>query len=123
MWRRSDENEEMRGSAVWLVRARHRNDTANVFDQPGSSGSWRVIRFASSAFHFSLVDKFPPWITKPFSTRLNVVVSSAPVADKLRKFLTASGAASGIIAISIAPGSVSSVTHWLASFSTGAPSK
>src|SRR6185503_7319337 len=92
------------------------------FTRPGSSGSLRLIRFASSALHFSLVDKLPPWITKPFTTRLNVVVSSAPVALRLRKFLTASGATSGINAISIAPSSVSSVTHWLAIFSTVAPS-
>src|SRR5262249_5436195 len=43
-------------------------------------------------------------------------------ADKFRKFLVASGAFSGIIAISIAPTSVSSVTHCPAIFSSGAPS-
>src|SRR5882724_11575204 len=60
---------------------------------------------------------------KSLTVRLKVVVSSAPVATRLRKFLTLSGAASGNIAISIAPNSVSSVTHWAAIFSTDAPSK
>src|SRR6267142_5453573 len=60
---------------------------------------------------------------KSLTTRLNVVVSKAPVADRLRKFLTLSGATSGIIAISISPSSVCSVTHCPAIFSIGTPSK
>src|SRR6266851_6152732 len=60
---------------------------------------------------------------KSLTVRLKVVVSSAPVAARLRKFLTLSGATSGIIAISMAPISVSSVTHWPDIFSTVAPSK
>src|ERR1044072_5510471 len=62
-------------------------------------------------------------MTKPFTTRLNVVVSKAPVAERLRKLRTASGAFSGSIAISIAPSCVSSVTHSAANFSTETPSK
>src|SRR5216683_4746509 len=60
---------------------------------------------------------------KSLTVRLKVVVSSAPAAARLRKFLTLSGATSGIIAISIAPISVSSVTHCPDIFSTVAPSK
>src|SRR5260370_380755 len=60
---------------------------------------------------------------KSLTVRLKVVVSSAPVAARLRKFLTLSGATSGSIAISITPISVSSVTHWPDIFSTVAPSK
>src|ERR1700752_1125491 len=61
-------------------------------------------------------------MTKFFTVRLNVVVSNAPVAARLRKFLTLSGATSGIIAISIVPTSISKLTHCAAIFSTDAPS-
>src|ERR1043166_3477152 len=80
------------------------------------------MRLANSGPHFSLVRRLPPWITKPLTTRLNVVVSNAPVAVRLGKLRPASGAFSGSIAMSIAPSSVSSVTHCAPSFSTDAPS-
>src|ERR1700752_71785 len=35
MWRRANENEEMRRGAVWFVCARHRYDAANVLDESG----------------------------------------------------------------------------------------
>src|ERR1051326_5549579 len=78
----------------------------------GSSGSARCIRVASSAPQCSLVERFPPWITKPLTMRLKVVVSSAPEAARFIKFLTVCGAFAGSISITIAPCSVSSVTHW-----------
>ncbi len=58
----------------------------------GSSGSLCVILFANSIPHFSLVDRLPPWMTKPLTMRLKVVVSSAPVAARLRKLRAFSGA-------------------------------
>src|SRR6266850_6800476 len=61
-------------------------------------------------------------MTKSLTTRLNVVVSRAPVAARLRKLRAFSGAESASISISIAPASVSSVTHCPTIFSTDAPS-
>src|SRR5882762_627536 len=61
-------------------------------------------------------------MTKSLMMRLKVVVSSAPVAARLRKLRTFSGADSGNISITILPASVCSVTHCWAIFSTDAPS-
>src|ERR1700741_3838261 len=54
--------------------------------------------------------------------RLKGVVSNAPIADRLRKLRTFSGAESGSISITIFPASVCSVTQCCAIFSTDAPS-
>src|SRR5437763_17210756 len=62
-------------------------------------------------------------MTKPGRTREKVVVSSAPVAARLRKPRAVSGAFAGSISMVIAPCSVSIVTHWPVIFSIEAPSK
>ncbi len=77
----------------------------------GSSGMLRFIRFEIASAYFGRVLELPPWITKSGTTRENVVVSNAPRAVKLRKFLTVSGADSGNISSSILPDSVSIRTH------------
>src|SRR5258706_3970013 len=59
-------------------------------------------------------------MTNPGTTRLNVVVSKAPIAIRLRKLRTDSGALSGYISISISPASVSSLTHFDARVLTSA---
>src|SRR5436189_5607197 len=54
--------------------------------------------------------------------RENVVVSNDPVAARFRKLRTDSGALAGSISITMAPCSVSKVTHWPVISSTAAPS-
>src|SRR5580765_3203938 len=87
----------------------------------GSSGIVRWARHPRSlGTPPSRVQILPPWMTKPGTTRLNVVVSNAPVAVRLRKLRTDSGALSGYISISISPASVSILTHLDASVLTSA---
>src|SRR5918992_1847817 len=51
-------------------------------------------------------------MTKPFTVRLKVVVSSAPKAARFKNPRTVSGALFGNMSITIRPCSVSRVTHW-----------
>src|SRR5262249_36601199 len=48
--------EALFGSSVRAIETMPRT----CLTSPGSSGSLRLMRFASSAFHFSLVERFPP---------------------------------------------------------------
>jgi len=50
-------------------------------------------------------------MTNPGTTRVNIVVSNAPMAVRFRKLRTVSGALSGYISITMLPDSVSRVTH------------
>jgi len=63
---------------------------------------------------------FPPWMTKPGTTRLKLVPSKSPVAVRFKKLRTDSGACSGYNSSSIKPDSVSSETHCVAIVFTSA---
>ena len=120
----ADEDKEVCGRAVGLVGARHRDDAALVLDgiRLVRNRAPRSLDERTASDSGSLL-KLPPCITKSLTTRLKVVVSKAPVAARLRKLRTVSGADSGSISISMTPASVSSVTHCAAIFSIVAPSK